>query len=186
MAGRSAPSSRRITAGASWLRIDGVPRRARRSATSEVSDARGTGPTSQVAAAGIGLDHRRRRDRCAAPPPPVRATRPASRSGPRPGGRHGRPHERRPVHRLRHRQPCCRRQVDDEHPRASWHYDVRAVGDAAIDRLFDATIESTEEAIVNALVAATTVVGRDGITAHALPHDRLMEVMANTADRRGG
>jgi D-aminopeptidase len=36
----------------------------------------------------------------------------------------------------------------------------------------------TEEAIVNALVAATTVVGRDGITAHALPHDRLREVLA--------
>ena len=57
-------------------------------------------------------------------------------------------------------------------------YPVRAVGDGAIDRLFDAVIESTEEAIVNALVAAETVVGRDGITAHALPHDRLREVMA--------
>ena len=55
--------------------------------------------------------------------------------------------------------------------------DVRAVGDTVIDRLFDAVIESTEEAIVNALVAATTVVGRDGITAYALPHDRLAEVM---------
>ena len=46
-----------------------------------------------------------------------------------------------------------------------------------IDLLFDAVIEATEEAIVNALVAAPTVVGRDGITAHALPHDRLVEVM---------
>jgi len=52
------------------------------------------------------------------------------------------------------------------------------VGDAVIDALFDAVIEATEEAIVNALVAATTMVGRDGITAHALPHDRLLEVMA--------
>ena len=43
---------------------------------------------------------------------------------------------------------------------------------------FIATIDATEEAIVNALVAATTVVGRDGITAHAIPHDRLREVMA--------
>jgi D-aminopeptidase len=34
-----------------------------------------------------------------------------------------------------------------------------------------------DEAIVNALVAAETMVGRDGITAHALPHDRLVEVM---------
>jgi D-aminopeptidase len=56
-------------------------------------------------------------------------------------------------------------------------YDVRATGDGVIDRLFDATIEATEEAIVNALVAATTTTGRDGITAHALPHDRLVEVM---------
>ena len=41
-------------------------------------------------------------------------------------------------------------------------------------------IEATEEAIINALVAAETVTGRDGITAHALPHDRLREVMAAT------
>jgi D-aminopeptidase len=56
-------------------------------------------------------------------------------------------------------------------------YDVRATGDTVIDLLFDATIEATEEAIINALVSATTTVGRDGITAHALPHDRLVEVM---------
>jgi D-aminopeptidase len=55
--------------------------------------------------------------------------------------------------------------------------EVRAVGDVVIDALFDATIEATEEAIINALVAATTMTGRDGITAHALPHDRLREVM---------
>ena len=67
--------------------------------------------------------------------------------------------------------------VHDEHPIGLGTYDVRAVGDIVIDRLFDASIEATEEAIVNALVAATTVVGRDGNTAHALPHDRLREVM---------
>ena len=57
-------------------------------------------------------------------------------------------------------------------------YDVRAVGDVVTDALFDGAIEATEEAIVNALVAAETMTGRDGVTAHALPHDRLMEVMA--------
>jgi D-aminopeptidase len=57
-------------------------------------------------------------------------------------------------------------------------YEVRAVDGRVIDKLFDAVIESVEEAIVNALVAATTVVGRDGITAYALPHDRLREAMA--------
>ena len=56
--------------------------------------------------------------------------------------------------------------------------DVRMVADSAIDPLFDATIEATEEAIVNALVAADTMTGRDGVTAHALPHDRLLETMA--------
>jgi D-aminopeptidase len=66
----------------------------------------------------------------------------------------------------------------DSDAAGSGTYEVRAVGGRVIDALFDATIESVEEAIVNALVAATTVVGRDGITAHALPHDRVREVMA--------
>jgi D-aminopeptidase len=56
--------------------------------------------------------------------------------------------------------------------------DIRALNDFSIGALFDATIEATEEAILNALVAAETMTGRDGITAHALPHDRLLETMA--------
>jgi D-aminopeptidase len=54
---------------------------------------------------------------------------------------------------------------------------VRMVIDPALDPLFEATAEATEESIVNALVAATTMTGRDGIVAHALPHGRLVEVM---------
>jgi len=54
---------------------------------------------------------------------------------------------------------------------------VDMVPDASITPLFWGAIESTEEAILNALVAADTMVGRDGITAHALPHDRLVEIM---------
>ena len=56
--------------------------------------------------------------------------------------------------------------------------DVRAVNDHVINGLFDGVIESTEEAILNALVAAETMTGRDGITAHALPHDLLIETMS--------
>jgi D-aminopeptidase len=56
--------------------------------------------------------------------------------------------------------------------------EIRALNDFAISFLFDATIEATEEAILNALVAAETMTGRDGITAYALPHDRLLETMA--------
>jgi L-aminopeptidase/D-esterase-like protein len=34
-------------------------------------------------------------------------------------------------------------------------------------------VEATEEAIINAMVAAETMSGADGVTVHALPHDRL-------------
>jgi D-aminopeptidase len=43
--------------------------------------------------------------------------------------------------------------------------------------LFLATVEATEEAIVNALVAAKTMTGANGFTAHELPHDRLQAVL---------
>ena len=56
--------------------------------------------------------------------------------------------------------------------------DVRMVADRVISPLFQAAIEATEGAVVNALLAARTLSGRDGITAHALDHDRLLEVMA--------
>ena len=46
-----------------------------------------------------------------------------------------------------------------------------------IDPLFSAAVEATEEAIVNALVAAETMTGLHGNTLHALPHDRLREVL---------
>jgi D-aminopeptidase len=63
--------------------------------------------------------------------------------------------------------------------------DVRGLTDRALDPLFEATVEATEEAIVNALVAAETMTGRDGITAHRLPHDRLVEVMRRHGRLRG-
>ncbi len=55
--------------------------------------------------------------------------------------------------------------------------ELRGVMDRALDPLFEATVEATEEAIVNALVAAETMTGRDEITAQRLPHNRLVEVM---------
>lgn len=56
--------------------------------------------------------------------------------------------------------------------------ELRMLNDVHIDALFWAAIEATEEAVLNSLVAAETMTGRDGITFHALPHDRLREVMA--------
>jgi D-aminopeptidase len=54
---------------------------------------------------------------------------------------------------------------------------VDMLSDEVISALFEAVIDATEEAIVNALVAADTMTGRDRITAHALPHDRLRACM---------
>jgi D-aminopeptidase len=51
------------------------------------------------------------------------------------------------------------------------------VVDDHINPLLEAVVEGTEEAITNALLAAETMTGRDGITAHALDHHRLVEVM---------
>ena len=46
-----------------------------------------------------------------------------------------------------------------------------------IGSVFDATVQATEEAIINALVAAETMTGVDNHKVTALPHDRLKEVM---------
>ena len=54
---------------------------------------------------------------------------------------------------------------------------VTMLGNESITPLFWAAIESTEEAIVNAVVGAETMTGRHGTTAHALRHDLLVEVM---------
>jgi D-aminopeptidase len=49
--------------------------------------------------------------------------------------------------------------------------------DSHISPLYHATIEATEAAIVNALLAAETTTGRRGVTAHGLEPDRLLEAM---------
>ncbi len=56
--------------------------------------------------------------------------------------------------------------------------ETRMVVDKALSPLFQATVEAVEAAVVNALLAGRTMVGRDGITAHGLDHDRLLTVMA--------
>ena len=47
----------------------------------------------------------------------------------------------------------------------------------AISPLFLATAQATEEAIVNALIAAETMTGINGKTVYALPHDRLIDLL---------
>ncbi|MDP3716601.1 MAG: P1 family peptidase [Acidobacteriota bacterium] len=54
---------------------------------------------------------------------------------------------------------------------------VTMLANDAIDPLFQGAIQATEEAIINAVVAAETMVGRDGNRVHALPHDRLRSAL---------
>src|SRR5213593_2758017 len=50
---------------------------------------------------------------------------------------------------------------------------VTMVPNERITPLFEATVQATEEAIVNAMVAAETMTGVNGMRVYALPHDRL-------------
>lgn len=47
----------------------------------------------------------------------------------------------------------------------------------SLDPMFLATVQATEEAVVNAMVAAETMTGINGHTVIALPHDRVREVL---------
>jgi D-aminopeptidase len=54
---------------------------------------------------------------------------------------------------------------------------LQMLSDAYITGLFDAVVECTEEAVVNAILAASTMVGRDGVTAHGLSDERLVSAL---------
>ena len=62
---------------------------------------------------------------------------------------------------------------------------VEMLADAHINALFDAVVEATEEAILNALLGAETMTGRDGLTALAVDPDRLLAVLDRHAARTG-
>jgi D-aminopeptidase len=48
-----------------------------------------------------------------------------------------------------------------------------------LDPLFQATVEATEEAVLNALWRAETTHGREGRVVERLPHDRVLELLAS-------
>jgi len=47
----------------------------------------------------------------------------------------------------------------------------------ALDRVFKATVEATEEAIINALIGAETMTGKNGNTFYAIPHDQVKAIL---------
>jgi len=56
-------------------------------------------------------------------------------------------------------------------------YPITAFADTHLNTLFAATVEATQEAILNALTMATTVVGRDGNRAEAINLRRVREIL---------
>jgi L-aminopeptidase/D-esterase-like protein len=56
-------------------------------------------------------------------------------------------------------------------------HDLKMLGNDDLNPIFRGTVEASEEAVVNALVAAETMTGRNGLKVHALPHDRLKEAL---------
>lgn len=63
---------------------------------------------------------------------------------------------------------------------ASQKHSIRSlsyVSNSAIDPLFAAVVEATEEAIIDSMLCAETMVGRDGHTSHALPHEPLLDLL---------
>ena len=56
--------------------------------------------------------------------------------------------------------------------------DLKMVPNDSLDPVFAATVEATEESIINAMVAAHDMIGRDDHFVQALPHDKLRAVLA--------
>jgi D-aminopeptidase len=54
---------------------------------------------------------------------------------------------------------------------------VSMLQDEHIDPIYEATVQATEEAIINALLAAKTMIGADDLRVPALPHERLRAVL---------
>ena len=52
-----------------------------------------------------------------------------------------------------------------------------ALADSELDPLFQAVVETVEEAVLDAMIANETMTGRNALTVRALPHDDLLELL---------
>ncbi|PHM69623.1 P1 family peptidase [Xenorhabdus sp. KJ12.1] len=54
---------------------------------------------------------------------------------------------------------------------------IKILPNDKLDPLYEATVSATEEAIINAMFAAETMVGRNGNTSYAIPKDRVIKIL---------
>ena len=124
----------------------------------------------ETRAAGDGFDHHRDRHRRAAAAASAATHRAPGRARPRAHGQHRRQRFRRHLHRLLDRE--CGGAAGAARSRSP-----TSIGNDHLDPLFGATVQGTEEAIVNAMVAARDMQGNDGTYAKALPHAELVRLL---------
>ena len=74
------------------------------------------------------------------------------------------------------------RGLPPDEPMAPLETNVRMYRPSGMTALFDAAVEATQEAILNAMLAADTMTGQGGVTAHALDGQRLASMLSD-ADR---
>ena len=56
---------------------------------------------------------------------------------------------------------------------------ITCLNNDSLDPIFEAVVQATDEAIIDSMIANQTMIGRDGITAIALPHERVTELLAS-------
>jgi L-aminopeptidase/D-esterase-like protein len=54
---------------------------------------------------------------------------------------------------------------------------IQMMSNDDMNYLMDATVDATEEAIINALIAARTMTGANGNTIYAIPHDQVRDIL---------
>ena len=61
--------------------------------------------------------------------------------------------------------------------RMSASFELRALGNGQLNPLFLATVQAVEESIINAMVAAETMTGRNGATVPAIDTGELKKIL---------
>ena len=97
----------------------------------------------------------------------ARAPRAPGRSRPRPLWLDRTPRQRRDLRRVRPVRAA-----------STWGGAGADVPDGDLNDVFEAAVDATEEAVLNALWAAPEVAGREGRIGRALPHDDVLELLA--------
>jgi L-aminopeptidase/D-esterase len=57
------------------------------------------------------------------------------------------------------------------------HQTWQVLSKEAIDRVYKATVEATEESVINALIAAETMTGINGNTFYGIPHEQVKKIL---------